>query len=79
MKKDILKQMIVDFHRGTFPRFHPRHLNAPLGSMKVIPIIGARRSGKTFYISQLMTELLKQGLDKTHLLYINFEDERLDF
>jgi len=79
MKKDILKQMIVDFHRGTLPQFHPRHLKAPVGSTKIISIIGARRSGKTFYLYQLMAELLKQNREKTHLLYINFEDERLDF
>lgn len=79
MKKDILKQMIVDFHRGTLPEFHPRHLKAPVGSTKIISIIGARRSGKTFYLYQLMAELLKQNCKKTHLLYINFEDERLDF
>ncbi|HLP44860.1 MAG TPA: ATP-binding protein [Candidatus Kapabacteria bacterium] len=79
MKKDILKQMIVDFHRGTLPQFHPRHLKAPVGSTKIISIIGARRSGKTFYLYQLMAELLNQNCEKTHLLYINFEDERLDF
>ncbi len=71
--------MIVDFHRGTLPQFHPRHLKAPVGSTKIISIIGARRSGKTFYLYQLMAELLKQNCKKTHLLYINFEDERLDF
>jgi len=79
MKKDILKQMIADFHRATLPNFIPRHLKSPVNSTKIISIIGARRSGKTFYLYQLMTELLKQNLEKKHLLYINFEDERLDF
>jgi predicted AAA+ superfamily ATPase len=78
MKKDILKQMIIDFHRGILPQFNPRHLKAPVDSTKIISIIGARRSGKTFYLYQLMTALLKQNREKTHLLYINFEDERLD-
>ncbi|HLP62500.1 MAG TPA: ATP-binding protein [Candidatus Deferrimicrobium sp.] len=71
--------MIVDFHKGTLPQFQPRHLKAPVASTKIVSIIGARRSGKTFYLYQLMAELLKQNCEKTHLLYINFEDERLDF
>ncbi|MCU0286929.1 MAG: ATP-binding protein [Acidobacteria bacterium] len=79
MKKDVLKQIIIDFHRGTLPQFHPRHLKVPVNSTKIISIIGARRSGKTYYLYQLMAELLKQNCPKTNLLYINFEDERLDF
>jgi predicted AAA+ superfamily ATPase len=79
MKKDILKQIITDFHQTPLPRFHRRHLNAPLETGKIITIMGVRRSGKTYYLFQLMKDLLDRSREKKHLLYINFEDERLDF
>lgn len=79
MNKDILKQIIIDFHQAPLPRFHYRHLTVPMETGKIITIMGVRRSGKTYYLFQLMKELLDQSCDKKHLLYINFEDERLDF
>ena len=44
---------------------------------KVITLIGARRSGKTFLLYQLIDRLLGQK-NKTDLIFLNFEDERLD-
>ncbi|MCP5052990.1 MAG: ATP-binding protein [bacterium] len=79
MKKGILKQIIADFHRAPLPKFTPRHLEVPTETGKVITIVGVRRSGKTYYLFQLMKRLLDDGCDKRHLVYINFEDERLDF
>ncbi|UCH94444.1 MAG: ATP-binding protein [Candidatus Aminicenantes bacterium] len=79
MKKDILKQIITDFHQIPLPSFYRRHLSVPLETGKMITIMGARRSGKTYYLFQLMKDLLDQSCDKKNLLYINFEDERLDF
>ncbi len=79
MKKDVLKQIIADFHRTTLPQFTPRHLDVPLGTGKIITIVGVRRCGKTYYLYQLLKRLLNDGLEKHHVVYINFEDERLDF
>jgi predicted AAA+ superfamily ATPase len=79
MKKDILKEIIIDFHQTPLPRSHRRHLSVPLETGKIITIMGVRRSGKTYYLFQLMKDLLNRSCDKKHLLYINFEDERLDF
>jgi predicted AAA+ superfamily ATPase len=78
MKKDILKQITADFHRAPLPPFIPRHLDVPLHTGKIITIVGVRRSGKTFYLFQLMKRLLDESCEKQHLVYINFEDERLD-
>ncbi len=36
-----------------------------------------RRAGKTWFLYQQMTDLLRKGVEKERLLYINFEDERL--
>ncbi len=39
--------------------------------------VGMRRSGKTFFLFQTIRELLKQGVPIEHMLYLNFEDDRI--
>lgn len=73
--KTALKTIIRDFHQRGIPKSIRRDISIPLNSNKIVTIIGARRAGKTFTLFQLM-----QGIkDLTDILYINFEDERLDF
>lgn len=50
----------------------------PINTNKIITLTGVRRSGKTYHLFQQMNALIQQGVPKTSLLYINFEDERLD-
>ena len=78
MEKELIKEIIADFHSSLLPEITPRELRVPLNSKKIISIIGVRRCGKTYFLFQLMKELL-QTMDKKHLVYINFEDERLNF
>jgi len=40
-------------------------------------IIGMRRSGKTYLLFQEMQQLVDAGVERNRLLYINFEDDRL--
>lgn len=37
-------------------------------------IICVRRSGKSVLLMQIMDELLQKGIDKEHIIYMNFED-----
>ncbi|HJH28592.1 MAG TPA: ATP-binding protein, partial [Methanosarcinaceae archaeon] len=46
-------------------------------SKKVISLVGPRRAGKTFYFYQLINNLLESNIDRTQILYINFEDDRI--
>ena len=39
--------------------------------------IGMRRVGKTYFLFQTMRELISQGISIDQLLYLNFEDDRL--
>lgn len=78
MKKEILKEIIRDFHLGTPPDLFERDINIPLTSRKIISLIGVRRSGKTSFLLNLIGKLIKDGIDKEKILYLNFEDERLD-
>ncbi len=78
MKKDILKQIIADWHAASQPALYRRKLTVPLGAGKIITLIGSRRSGKTSYLYNIAAILLEQGVEKRNTLYINFEDERLN-
>lgn len=78
MKEDVLKRLIVEFHESELPELIERKItDVDLETRKIISIIGPRRCGKTYYLYYLMKRLIQQGVDKTRLLYINFEDERI--
>ncbi|MBT3388585.1 MAG: ATP-binding protein [Desulfobacula sp.] len=76
--KSKIKRIIADFHQGLMPEIRYRSLEVPLQMEKIITIVGPRRAGKTFYLFQLMYKLEKMGVPRQDILYINFEDERLD-
>ncbi len=42
-------------------------------------ITGIRRCGKSVLLTQIMDELEEQGIDKAHILYLNFEDYDYSF
>ena len=79
--KSVFERLIVDFHAASLPQPTPREVALPAlpqGVRKAYVFIGMRRSGKTWALYQRMRELLLQGLEKTQILYLNFEDDRLD-
>lgn len=78
MKKDIIKEIIRDFHVNPLPSRVERDISIPVNSGKIITLIGARRSGKTYVLFDLMDKQIKTAVDFKNILYINFEDERLD-
>lgn len=78
MKKELLKQIIRDFHVSPLPRLKRRILQVPIGTGKIITLVGVRRSGKTSCLFNLIEDLLKQDVPIERILYVNFEDERLD-
>ncbi len=77
MNKETIKYILMQFHERKLPETMPRSLQLPLGSRKVVTLIGIRRVGKTFLLFDTMRRLLSQGVDKRQILYLNFEDDRL--
>ncbi|NTU46759.1 ATP-binding protein [Candidatus Roizmanbacteria bacterium] len=75
--KDQIKTIIVDNQKRNLPHIWERTLHIPLDSDKIITLSGVRRSGKTYHLFHAMEELQSQGIQQDHILYINFEDERL--
>jgi len=79
MKKELIKEIIRDFHKEPLPDTLPRDLRIPLGSGKIVTLVGVRRSGKSFLLFETIKKLLSRAkLQKEHILYLNFEDERLE-
>lgn len=73
----VIKDYLIDFQEKEFPELIERDLGINLKSQKIISLIGPRRAGKTFYFYQLMKQLLKNGVNKKQILYLNFENPKL--
>lgn len=76
-KKEQLKQIIRDFHLSADFDIKPRTLQPPSCTKKIITLVGVRRCGKTSILYHMINELCKR-VDKTKILFLNFEDERLE-
>jgi len=74
MIKEVIKTIIADFHKQGTPEVLQRDIRIPIDSKKITVLVGPRRAGKTYMLYSLM----KQITDLTNILYINFEDERLN-
>jgi hypothetical protein len=79
MKKEVFAQLILDFKNQQLPSIIPRELKVDLNIpiKRAITILGPRRSGKTYYLYSLIKDLLKEGIKKENILYINFEEPKL--
>lgn len=55
----------------------PRQLKFPQAENIIKVAIGMRRSGKTYFLYQIINQLLMSGIPKEQILLINFEDDRL--
>ena len=74
--KHIFKTLITDFIEAPLPELVNRSIALPDRSNFVVSLIGARRTGKTFLMFSHIRKL-RQEIDKTRLVYINLEDDRL--
>jgi predicted AAA+ superfamily ATPase len=76
-KKEQLKRIIRDFHMSDNFDVISRTLQPPANTKKIITLIGVRRCGKTSILYDMINGLC-QTIDKTKILFLNFEDERLE-
>lgn len=74
---DLLDRLIADFQERDLPRVTPRNLSLPGLPGKADVVVGMRRSGKTWLLYQQIGDRIADGIDRSRLLYLNFEDERL--
>lgn len=74
---DAIEQMIINFRERPLPMVSPRLTAFPEASDMARVVIGMRRSGRTYLLFQEMQRLIDAGVEKRRLLYVNFEDDRL--
>ena len=75
--KNIISQLIDDFHERKLPEPVPRSKSFSEVKGKADVVIGMRRTGKTWFCYQKIKGLIAAGIKKEHILYLNFEDDRL--
>lgn len=75
--KQLISQLIDDFHERKLPELLDREQKLPELKGKASVVIGMRRTGKTSFCFQRIRKLLSLGTPVNHILYLNFEDDRL--
>lgn len=77
MDKEIIKSVLVD-NQKEIPqhRVLPRHFSFEEFGNYVF--VGIRRAGKSYLLYQRIQQLLASGIGWDEILYVNFEDERLE-
>jgi predicted AAA+ superfamily ATPase len=78
-KKELLKELIVTFQNLLPAKVISRNLELPLNSEKIITAPGVRRCGKSSLFLLTMNHLLTTGVAARQILFLNFDDERLQF
>lgn len=75
--RNTLKQVLLDNQKDV-ERYNifPRHYD--LDSFPLMIFVGVRRSGKSFLLFQKMRQLLAEGKGWDEMLYLDFEDTRLE-
>lgn len=77
MVKDIIKQMILDFQKTEIENFVVRDFEFYPVNKKAMICIGVRRCGKSTLLSQITQDLIKKGVNRENILFINFFDDRI--
>ena len=77
VNSDNLRYVLRSSFEQPLPRTRPRELVLPAGTRKVVGLVGPRRAGKTFLFFEAMRKLVDRGVPRTHIVYLNFEDDRL--
>lgn len=77
MEHEILKQIIYDQHE-VIKNFKiiPRNYDFDFNANYVL--VGLRRAGKSTLLYKIVQDLIADGVDWNQIIYINFEDERLE-
>lgn len=75
--RSVIEALYGEFLERDLPPFTRRQIDVEPVRGKAMVFMGMRRAGKTYLCYQRMKDLLDQGVPKAHILYLNFEDDRL--
>lgn len=74
--KELFKTIISDFIVRELDGVHTRDYEIPTDITKIVSIVGARRTGKTYLLFSLIKQL-RNTLSAENIVYLNLEDDRL--
>lgn len=78
--RKIFEEIIKDYQAAGLCSLTRRELavpDLPKSLNKALAFIGMRRSGKTYLMFQIQQDLASQGIARSRMIYVNFEDDRL--
>jgi len=82
MRKDhfdaLFDTLVADAYERPLPELTPRAARLPWLKGKADAVVGMRRSGKTSFALQTAAALVAAGRPRESILYVSFDDERLD-
>lgn len=76
--KDTLKSLIALKQKEIPIAYKPRENELPDNSGKIVTIVGVRRCGKSTLMDLSINRLLATGVNPKQIVWIGFDDERLD-
>lgn len=74
---EIIKELILDFQELELKTGVKRHIEPKCVEGKATVYMGVRRSGKSTFLFQQIEQLLKKGISRQNIFYVNFFDDRL--
>ena len=77
ISKDLLKQILLD-NRREIERYNIVHRDIVAEGFSCYVFVGVRRAGKSYVLYEKMQQLLREGHGWEEMLYLSFEDERLE-
>jgi len=77
MTRELFKTILAEFMEEEIQTGTRREQQPLTNNQAITTIIGGRRTGKTTLLKQIINELIKKGIPKENIIYINFEDERI--
>ncbi|HRZ42496.1 MAG TPA: ATP-binding protein [Bacteroidales bacterium] len=75
--KQLIKDIILENQHMVFPEMVDRETEIPLDLKVIVSLVGPRRSGKSWLLYRAIRQLKARGMPVSHILFLNFEDERL--
>lgn len=77
-RKQIFQQIITTMQKELpFPVLE-REMELPADAWQIVAVTGVRRCGKSSLMKIVANKLIAEGVDRSRVLWINFDDERLD-
>jgi len=77
VKKDLIKQILSD-NRREIENYKIVHRDIETDGFSCLVFVGVRRAGKSYILYEKMQQMLRDGHTWNEMLYLSFEDERLE-